>query len=140
MVETLDRRNRKARKQHRCDYCCGVIEKGEEYEWSKNIYDGTIYEWKNHIKCGFLVSQLWDYADPDEGMDEDLFAESLHDFCRAFVCPDCEKWSREYEECDEDERYCIDRAYDFLQTHELYRAERGIYGEIWKCRRREEAE
>ncbi len=138
MYATLDRKNRKARKQHRCDYCGGIIEKGETYDWSKHVYDGDLYEWKTHQKCQFLAAELWDYADPDEGMDEDMFQEALHDFCRIFVCPDCPKWDKEYEDCEEDESYCTDRAYEFLQTHELYRESRSIMGEIWKCRPRKE--
>ena len=137
MIEILDQKDRTARKRHHCDFCGEYIEKGEIYEWTKNIYCGEIYEWKSHKKCRYLCSELWDYADPDDyGMGKDLFMESLHDFCRCFVCLDCDKWSREYRECDEGESYCVDKAYDFLQTHELYRAERGIYGEVWKCRRR----
>ena len=138
MMETLERKDRKARKQHRCDYCGDTIEKGETYDWSKHIYDGELYEWKCHKRCAFLAAELWDYADPDEGMSEDLFMDSLHDFCRTFVCPDCENWNTEFHDCEMDESYCTERAYEFLQTHEFYRDHREIMGEVWKCRPREE--
>ena len=139
-MEILASKERKARKEHRCDYCGEIIKKGEAYDWSKNIYEGTLYEWKGHKQCSFLCSQLWDYADPDEGMDEELFQDSLHDFCRAFVCPDCEKWDREYQCCDDDLEYCIDKAYELLQTHTLYRAGRNTWYEDWALRPRTTAE
>lgn len=135
-VEILDSKTRKARKEHRCDYCGGIIKKGEAYEWSKLIYDGTLYEWKAHKKCSFLSLQLWDYADPDEGMDEELFQDSLHYFCQAFVCPDCEQWDKKCQCCDDDLEYCIDKAYDLLQTHTLYRTRRLPWCEDWAIRPR----
>ncbi len=135
-VETLDCKTRKARKEHRCDYCGGIIKKGEAYDWSKNIYDGILYEWKSHEKCSFLCEQLWDYANPDEGMDEELFQDSLHSFCQAFVCPDCENWDRKRQCCDDDLEYCIDKAYDLLQTHTLCRTERTAWWENWALRPR----
>lgn len=120
-VETISCKKRKARKEHCCDYCGAVIKKGEIYDWAKNIHDGTLYEWKAHKQCSFLCSQLWEYADPDEGMYEELFLDSVRDFCQAFICPDCDKWDRACRCCDDDLEYCIDKAYDLLQTHELYR-------------------
>ena len=75
MSEQLDQKNRIARKPHSCDYCGKLIKKGEEYEWSKNIWEGTIYEWHNHLACGRVASAIWDYVDPDDGMDEDQFMD-----------------------------------------------------------------
>ncbi len=117
-------RERKARKAHHCDFCGELIEKGEVYDWSKNICDGTLYEWKSHKKCSFLCSELWSYADPDEGMSQGLFLDSVRDFCQAFICPDCDKWDKACQCCNADLEYCIDKAYDMLQTHTLYRSER----------------
>ena len=136
MNETLDRRLRKARKQHRCDYCGEAIEKGEVYDWSKFVYDGDIYEWHCHQKCGSVAGDIWDYADPDEGMDEELFQDSCRAVCQNFVCPDCEKWNAEYGDCDDDKTYCIDRLHEFFKTYELYRAGRDGYAEIWKVRKK----
>lgn len=140
MMETLEWKDRKARKEHYCDFCSGIIQKGEVYDWSKHVNDGKLYEWKSHKKCSFLCGELWDYADPDEGMDEETFRESMHDFCRAFICPDCTNWDKEYDGCNEDNEFCVDKAYEFLQTHELYRDRRDMFGEIWKCRKMEKGE
>lgn len=134
MNETLDRKERKARKEHHCDFCGGIIKKGDIYKWSKHICDGNIYEWHSHKECDFLCSELWDYADPDEGMDEELFNDTLMEVCRCFICPDCEEWSDDFHDCVMDNVYCIDKAYEYFQTHELYRAKRGTWGWYWKTR------
>ncbi len=135
--DTLGRAKRKARKEHRCCYCDGIIKKGEIYNWSRHIYDGDIYDWKVHEKCDFIAGELWIYIDPDEVMDADCFFEGCTDFCGAFVCPECPKWHKEYEKCDDDEVYCPDRIYDFLQENELYYAGMNGYLKVWKCRKRE---
>lgn len=138
MIEQLAHKERKARQPHKCDYCCGAIEKGEIYDWSKYVLDGNIYEWRSHLKCEKIVSEIWDYADPDEGMTEDLFHDTCQQVCRAFVCPDCEEWNEEYEDCEKDETYCIDAMYDFFQTHELYMSKRDGWAHIWKAREKHE--
>ena len=135
---TLESKERKARKPHKCDYCDQTIEKGEVYDWSKHVYDGDLYEWKSHKKCSLIVSEIWDYVDPDEGMSENDFSEGCQEICQRFVCPDCPEWNKEYEECEKDETYCIDRLADFFRTNELYRAGRDRWNEVWKCRPREE--
>ena len=140
MPETLQEKNRTARKEHICSYCGGTIEKGEVYEWAKLTQDGTIYEWKNHKKCGYIASQLWEYADPDEGMTGDDFTDACASFCQSFICPDCPRRDREYDEieCLDDMTFCIDRIFDFLQTNELYREHRTSWYEVWKVRERKE--
>ena len=134
MFAELDRKNRKARKTHICDYCGREIKKGETYDWSKNVYDGTIYEWRCHLKCGSVAGDIWDFADPDEGMDGQLFADSCREVCQCFVCPDCPEWDKEYRDCAKDETYCIDALYEFFKTHEIYLAKREGYAHIWKAR------
>lgn len=141
MNETLDRKLRKAKKDHRCDYCNDIIHKGEFYDWSKHICDGELYEWKTHEKCSFIADEIWDYAEPDEGMDSDLFSETLSDLCKVFICPDCAKFDKEQGCCEDDESYCLDKSYEFFKTHELYKDGRDIhYREIWKVRPRKEQE
>lgn len=131
MIETLDRKERKANKEHHCDFCSGIIEKGEVYDWSKNICDGELYEWKSHKKCSFLCSKLWHFIEPDDGMDEISFRLGLHDFCELFICPDCSNYDKEYYVCKEENEFCLEKAYQYLQTHELYK-DRGM----WKCKER----
>lgn len=133
MLETISTTWRTALKEHRCNYCDGIIRPGERYEYSVNKFDGDIYEWKSHEKCAFIAGEIWDYADPDEGMDSDCFYEACSDVCRTFICPDCGKWDTDC--CDES--YCLDKLYDLFQTKELYRDHRDGYGySYWKLRER----
>ena len=64
MYDELERKDRKAKKPHECDYCGREIKTGETYDWSKYIYDGLIYEWRCHLACSRVASAIWDYADP----------------------------------------------------------------------------
>lgn len=137
MIELISSKKRKANKPHICDYCRETIQVGEDYQIDTLKCD-EIYTWKAHLKCIEITSDLWGYADPDEyGMDSDLFIETVSDFCRIFVCPDCEKYSVE-EECDEWPINCIDKVYAFLQKHDLV-STRDKYGRrCWKCVQKEE--
>lgn len=133
MSEKISSEYRKARKRHRCDYCHGIIEPGEKYHHYVGKFDGNLYAWKSHEKCEFMAQELWDYIDPDDGMDADQFMEGCSAFCRVFICPDCGKWDTD--ECGES--YCIDKMYDLLQTKELYYAGRNKYYErMWRLRDR----
>ena len=85
MPDILQERNRKARKVHMCNFCGEPIEKGEEYQWTKLCSSGELYEWKNHVQCGFISTELWDYADPWDGMTDDDFASTCKEFCQSFV-------------------------------------------------------
>ena len=67
-------------------------------------------------------------------MSEDQFQDGCQEVCQCFICPDCPNWNQEYDECDKDESYCIDRMDEFFKSHELYEAERKGYYEGWKCR------
>lgn len=133
MVEKITDGMRKARKDYKCDLCGEIIKKGTTYHWQKDIYDGQFYEWREHKECSELASAIWNYADPDEGMDEELFRDSLSDVCQCFICPDCEHYEDGFG-CKKEEPYCIDRAYEFFKTHELYRDKHKGYYEQWKCR------
>lgn len=140
MPEILQEQERTARKAHRCSYCGEEIKPGETYEWAKLISDGRIYEWKNHKRCGFIAAQLWEYADPDDGMTADDFTEACAEFCQRFICPDCQRRDTEYDEveCMDNESYCTDKIEAFLKTHDFYRAGMNRWGQsVWKCREKE---
>lgn len=134
MTETIEHRNRIARKAYSCDYCGGKIEKGETYDYYKGKYDGELFDWHAHLACQRVADAIWLYVDPDDGMGEDQFQDGCQEVCQRFICPDCQEWNKEYDECDKDESYCIDRMDEFFRTHELYKAERRGYYEVWKCR------
>lgn len=136
MYQNLERKTRIARKDHQCDWCGHTIRKGEEYAYQKYILDGDFYEWFAHKACENVAGAIWDYVDPDEGMDSWEFDDGCADICREFVCPGCEKWNGDFRECEIDESYCIDKMNEFFKTHELYRERRKGCYEIWKCRNR----
>lgn len=137
MYEHLETKNVIARKQHICDWCEKRINKGEEYERQKFKYDGEFCEWNAHLACSRVASAIWDYAEPDDGMDSDQFDENCAEVCSEFICPDCENWNDEFHDCELDESYCIDKMDKFFETHELYRHKRTGYITIWKCREKQ---
>jgi hypothetical protein len=65
-----------ARKEHKCNYCHGVIKIGEKYSKSFLKYD-NVYTWKGHISCCHLVDEL--KMEGDEGITSEDFQESILD-------------------------------------------------------------
>lgn len=57
MVEVIKSYERKARIEHRCDYCGGKIIKGEVYK-NDLLKDSSIYMWKSHLRCEEIVDTL----------------------------------------------------------------------------------
>lgn len=119
MIEVLRHVERIARKPHQCSFCNGIIYAGEKYEYSVNKFD-DIYEWKNHIACGRIASELREYIDPEEGITSDDFQEACHQFCKTFICPECPCCEVENDgDCMENNDYCLHKIDALLQTHEL---------------------
>jgi len=44
-----------ARKEHRCNYCFGIIEIGTSYFRDRMAVDGEAYTWKAHQECTNLA-------------------------------------------------------------------------------------
>lgn len=82
-MENISFSKRKANKDHKCNYCGGVIKKGEIYEHSVNKID-DIYVWKNHISCSKLVERL--EMDGDEGVTKDDFYEYVSNKYAEIMC------------------------------------------------------
>ncbi len=137
MYQNLTHKDVTARKEHCCDWCGEKIKAGEKYHYETFIFDGEFWDWHSHLACSRVVSAIWDYVDPDEGMDSDEFLEGCGDVCRAFICPDCPNWNKEFEDCDKEEYYCIDRMDEFFETHELYPVRKPGWYREWKCREKE---
>jgi len=68
----------KAIKNHRCDFCLGVIEKGSKYLKSVHKYD-VVYSWKTHKKCSEIASKLNMYDNCDEGVTSEDFIEIIRE-------------------------------------------------------------
>lgn len=48
---------RRARKQHRCEECCGIISVDEQYENVSGMWDGYIDTFKTCVRC--LDIRVW---------------------------------------------------------------------------------
>lgn len=70
---TLSSTNPVARIEHQCQWCYRVIDPGETYRRTGQIFDGSKYTWKSCQHCNAFVStcNLWEWADPDFGMGRD---------------------------------------------------------------------
>ena len=133
MIETISNEWRTARKPHKCCLCNQTIEPKERYNHQVNKFDGDVYTFDEHEKCNFIAGEIWDFCDPDEGMNDDDFYEGCVDLIRTFICPDCEKYE---DEADCDNMDCLDKLYDLLQKYELYRERHKDYWMAWKLRER----
>ncbi|TDQ27664.1 hypothetical protein [Tenacibaculum caenipelagi] len=79
-METLNSSKPKARKEHRCNFCWGVIPKGEVYESQTNVYEGTIYTWKAHTSCQDIARELKMFEDAgSEGVCDGMFSEYINE-------------------------------------------------------------
>ena len=65
-----------ARKEHRCDYCAGIINIGEKYE--RSVLKGDyLYAWKSHLRCLKIAAELKMYDHCDEGVTSEDFYEII---------------------------------------------------------------
>ncbi len=76
-MEIIESGKHIARKEHICNFCGGVINIGEEYEYQKNKFDNEFYTWKTHLKCSDIANELNMYDDCDEGLTADDFSEYI---------------------------------------------------------------
>ena len=76
-MRTIKASKPKARKEHVCNYCYNKIKIGEIYNYFVNVYDGDLYDWKNHISCGLIASQLRMFDNADEGLTADDFIQEI---------------------------------------------------------------
>jgi len=75
----LSRGTHKAKKQHICNFCGGIIEIGEVYE-VQNISDfGRFYMWKSHISCNKIANKLDMFDLCDDGVTENDFKEYIQE-------------------------------------------------------------
>lgn len=76
-MELLEKTTPTARKDHRCDFCGGVIQKGEKYERQSIANDGSVYTWKSHKVCNDIADEIQDRY--SEGVTADYFQEQVDD-------------------------------------------------------------
>ncbi len=71
-----------ARKTHYCDFCGGIIAKGQKYLKQVNIIDGDFGVWKCHEECQDVAHQLGMYedCDPDYGINDEIFVDEINNY------------------------------------------------------------
>lgn len=113
---------RKARKEHTCDLCNCKIEKGEKYHYSF-IRNGDTYEWKSHLECEFVCTEIEDLIFYLDGITSDEYQEGLREFIKRFICPKCSSFNYDIGgECEEDKDgpyECFDKVLDCLKKNTL---------------------
>jgi len=67
-----------ARKDHKCNFCGGIIPKGEKYMYAVLKYD-DMYIWKNHFRCSKIASQLDMFDNCSDGLTGEDFQECIKD-------------------------------------------------------------
>lgn len=77
-METIRSTTPVARKEHRCMFCGGVIQRGEQYSRS-TIVDGDIYDWVAHKHCMVLTWML-DMDEYNEGLYSNDFKYAIQDY------------------------------------------------------------
>lgn len=76
MVEVLNSWHPVAKKEHRCQYCGGVIKVGKKYMRQTNVYEWHIYDWICHCDCEKIASELDMFGRTwRDGIDADEFNE-----------------------------------------------------------------
>lgn len=82
MIQTLLNSTPIARKEHICDFCGCLIQKGEKYRRQTNIYDGSVYDFVCHCDCHEVASLLDLYidCDYDEGLTSEYFLEAIDQY------------------------------------------------------------
>ena len=142
-MQTIRRKEVKARKPHYCDLCSAVIRKGELHEVQTNVFDGKPYTWRTHIHCQSLCGKIWNYVDPDEGMAGDEFCDAVQDLISTFYCPfNCDEYDRETGDCDRgfDADVCVKRFSQFMDTRELLPVKDPDRGMCWRMVKMEGAD
>jgi hypothetical protein len=69
----------KARTEHKCSYCDGVIKRGETYIKQSVVFDGRMYSWKSHFRCNAIAIKLNMFDDCDEGVTQYDFWEIVEE-------------------------------------------------------------
>jgi len=67
----------KAKKEHRCNFCNGIIPVGEEYEYQVIKGDG-FYVWRSHTRCSWIANKLDMYNECEDGVTSDDFQEYIN--------------------------------------------------------------
>jgi hypothetical protein len=83
-MEHLKTTKPKARKKHQCDYCQGIVEKGEIYQRDVFVTEGTVYNWISHLYCEKLSEKMQAHDDynTNEGVSHGQFEQFVYEECK----------------------------------------------------------
>ena len=118
-MELIAHRYRVARKDYCCDLCRDTIKKGDKYCYSFIKDGGDYWIHRSHLECEFVSQELWEWINPWDGMHDDEFLEGVQSFCRRMICPNCASWDDEYDECRNDEPYCMSKIVEKLKEFDF---------------------
>ena len=83
----------KAKKEHKCFHCNGIIKIGEKYHYAAALYCGDFSTVKSHISCSELLNLALEYE-----QDNEYDNCSVYEYIRSNMCYGCDK----EEDCDQD--------------------------------------
>ena len=124
-MDVIRSKKQKARKNHSCDLCNKIIEKGTTYHYSFIVDGGDSWEFKCHLGCEYIMNELWSWFDPCEGITDQHFDEYLPSYCKEFVCPHCSNFYKDEwgdDDCKEDKWPaidCLDKIVNRLEKYSL---------------------
>lgn len=75
-MESISSKHVVARKEHFCDFCNGIIKKGEKYNNQVNKFEGVPYTWRSHEHCLELINEL--DMDTDDGVTDQAFSDYVY--------------------------------------------------------------
>lgn len=113
-----------ARKEHKCDYCCKPIHKGDTYYSESGKYCGDFFQRKMHIFCMKIFE---DYC--SNVGDEEFDWEEVDEFVREYFCvrTDCPH-NYMLESTDENWTECpYERFADCPKIQEIYKTKGTIF-------------
>ena len=76
-MTNLKNTNPTAKKEHRCEWCGGKINKGERYDYKVGTFDGDFFTIKSHIDCDKLIYKLDMFEHSEDGIDSCIFWEYI---------------------------------------------------------------
>lgn len=92
MGENIEDLKRKARKDHKCDFCGLTIKSKSIYRNCTVVDNGSVYKWKTHLSCDELAEKLNMYAN---GTGDGIGNSDFHDYVWEYVRDNCTE--KEYE-------------------------------------------
>ena len=87
----------KAKKEHRCDMCGCLIEKGQTYQRYSGKYCGSMFSYKYCLPCAAFIDAYC--GEVENEYDEDAISEWLAEK-ECSQCPCADESSEQYDTCD----------------------------------------